>query len=138
MLRADDALAMDLDADAVILSACNSGGRGGALAGESLSALARAFFFAGSRALLATHWALNDAAAARIVTGTLRGYAAGEGLADALRSAQLAMIDGAGRDGLPAEVAHPFFWAPMALIGDAGGRNAVTAALVTSASPSRR
>ncbi|HEX3347822.1 MAG TPA: CHAT domain-containing tetratricopeptide repeat protein [Acetobacteraceae bacterium] len=139
MLRADDALAMDLDADAVILSACNSGGRGGALAGESLSALARAFFFAGSRALLATHWALNDAAAARIVTGTLQCPVRGQqGLADALRSAQLAMIDGAGRDGLPAEVAHPFFWAPMALIGDAGGRKAVTAALVTSASPSRR
>ena len=61
MLLADEVLALDLDADAVILSACNSGGRGGKLAGESLSALARAFFYAGSRSLLATHWNLNDA-----------------------------------------------------------------------------
>ena len=128
MLLADDALELDLDADAVILSACNSVGRGGKLAGESLSALARAFFYAGSRGLLATHWSLNDAAAEQLVTGLLRDYRdnAGAGMAQSLRAAQLALLDSAGRDGIPADVAHPFFWAPMALIGEGGARNAVT------------
>ncbi len=125
MLLADEALALDLDADAVILSACNSGGRGGKLAGESLSALARAFFYAGSRSLLATHWNLNDAAGERLVSGLLHDYTrgAGDGLAQSLRLAQLALLAAAGSDGVPAEVAHPFFWAPMALIGEGGPRH---------------
>jgi len=122
MLLADDALGLDLDADAVILSACNSIGRGGKLAGESLSALARAFFYAGSRSLLATHWSLNDAAAEQLVAGLLQDYRnnAGDGLAQSLRAAQLALVASAGRDGMPANLAHPFFWAPMALIGESG------------------
>jgi CHAT domain-containing protein len=126
MLLADDALGLDLDANAVILSACNSLGRGGKLAGESLSALARAFFYAGSRSLLATHWSLNDAAAEQLVTGLLRNYRnnAGDGLAQSLRDAQLALLASAGRDGMPANLAHPFFWAPMALIGESGARQA--------------
>jgi CHAT domain-containing protein len=126
MLLADDALGLDLDADAVILSACNSLGRGGKLAGESLSALARAFFYAGSRSLLATHWSLNDAAAEQLVTGLLRNYRdnAGDGLAQSLRAAQLALLASAGRDGNPASLAHPFFWGPMALLGEGGARQA--------------
>jgi CHAT domain-containing protein len=130
MLMADDALALDLDADAVILSACNSGGRGGRLAGESLSALARAFFYAGSRSLLATHWSLNDAAGQRLVSGMLRAYTAtpGLGLARSLRLAQLALLDSAGTGDVPIQVAHPFFWAPMALIGEGGGQAATAAA----------
>ena len=56
----------------VILSACNSGGPGGSTAGESLSGLARAFFYAGARALLVTHWSVNDQAAAFLVADTLR------------------------------------------------------------------
>ena len=122
MLLADEVLALDLNADTVILSACNSGGRGGKLAGESLSALARAFFYAGSRSLLATHWSLNDAAGERLVSGLLRDdtRSAGEGLAQALRTAQLTLLAAAGSSGVPAEVAHPFFWAPMALIGEGG------------------
>src|SRR4029077_92521 len=91
MLLADDALELDLDADAVILSACNSIGRGGKLAGESLSALARALFYARSRSCFATHWSLNDAAAEQLVSGLLQNYKndAGAGLAQSLRAAQL-------------------------------------------------
>ena len=64
--------AMDLDADLVILSACNSGGPGGTTAGKSLSGLARSFFYAGARALLVTHWSVNDQTAAFLVSDTLR------------------------------------------------------------------
>ena len=119
---------MDLDADLVILSACNSGGPGGTTAGESLSGLARAFFYAGARSLEVTHWSVNDQVAAFLVADTLRRMRENPnlGIAGALRDAQLAMLADAGK-GLPAEIAHPFFWAPFAVIGEGGERGAVNA-----------
>jgi hypothetical protein len=73
---------------------------------------------------------LNDAAGERLVSGLLRDDTrdAGEGLAQALRTAQLALIAAASGSGVPAEVAHPFFWAPMALIGEGGARHLSTQA----------
>jgi len=119
LLTTSDVMGLDLDADAVILSACNSGGPGGADGGDSLSGLARAFFFAGARALLVTHWSISDQSSAFLVADTLRRFAAGSdgGLGGALRAAQLGMLDAAGRS-LPAALAHPFYWAPFALIGE--------------------
>ena len=119
LLTAGDITGLDLDANVVILSACNSGGPGDTTSGESLSGLARAFFFAGARSMLVTHWSINDQASAFLVADTLRRLIANKdgGLAGALRAAQLGMIDGAGKE-LPADLAHPFFWAPFALIGE--------------------
>ncbi len=119
LLTAGEVLGLDLDANAVILSACNSGGIGAHPGGESLSALARAFFFAGARSLLVTHWAISDQASAFLVAETLRRYAAGAqgGLAGALRAAQLTMVDGAGH-ALPAALADPFYWGAFALVGE--------------------
>ena len=126
LLTASDIVGLHLDANLVILSACNSGGPGGAVAGESLSGLARAFFYAGARSLLVTHWSVNDQAAAYLVVDTLsrlraapRGGPAG-GVAAAMRGAELGMLDAAGH-AMPAELAHPFFWAPFAVIGEGGG-----------------
>ena len=50
---------------------------------------------------------------------TLRRFAAGSdgGLAGALRGAELGMLDGGGQD-TAGELAHPFYWAPFALIGE--------------------
>jgi CHAT domain-containing protein len=123
LLKSSDVLGLDLDADAVILSACNSGGPGGADGGDSLSGLARAFFFAGARALVVTHWSISDASSAFLVADTLRRFAGGSdgGLAGSLRAAQLGMLDGAGKT-LPASLAHPFYWAPFALIGEGQGQ----------------
>ena len=119
LLTASKVTGLDIDADAVILSACNSGGPGGSTAGESLSGLARAFFYAGARSMLVTHWSISDASSAFLVADTLRRMAAPDagGLAQSLRAAQLGMIDGAGKN-LPAALAHPFYWAPFALIGE--------------------
>ena len=119
LLTASKVTALDIDADTVILSACNSGGPGGSTSGESLSGLARAFFYAGARSMLVTHWSISDASSAFLVADTLRRVAAPDsgGLAQSLRAAQLGMIDGAGKN-LPAALAHPFFWAPFALIGE--------------------
>lgn len=119
LLTASKVAGLDLDADTVILSACNSGGPGNATSGESLSGLARSFFFAGARSLLVTHWSINDQSSAFLIADTLRRLAAheGGGMAGALRAAQTGMIDKAGKD-LPAALAHPFFWAPFTLIGE--------------------
>ena len=129
LLTASQVTGLDLDADAVILSACNSGGPSGT-AGESLSGLARSFFYAGARALLVTHWSVNDQASAFLVADTLRRVRAGKdgGFAGSLRAASLGMIGDAGK-GSPADLAHPFYWAPFALIGEGGGRSSVTAGL---------
>ena len=119
LLTASQVVSMDLDADLVILSACNSGGPGGTTAGESLSGLARSFFYAGARSLLVTHWSVNDQVAAFLVADTLRRMRADAslGVTGAMRASQLAMLAGAGKE-FPPEIAHPFFWAPFAVIGE--------------------
>jgi CHAT domain-containing protein/tetratricopeptide (TPR) repeat protein len=128
LLTASEVMGLDLDADLVILSACNSGGPGGSTAGESLSGLARAFFYAGARSLMVTHWSVNDQVAAFLVADTLRRMRENLnlGVAGALRDSQLAMLADAGK-GLPADIAHPFFWAPFAVIGEGGERADVSA-----------
>lgn len=119
LLTASQVVSMDLDADLVILSACNSGGPGGATAGESLSGLARSFFYAGARSLLVTHWSVNDQVAAFLVADSLARMRADPslGMTGAMRDSQLNMLAGAGKD-FPPEIAHPFFWAPFAVIGE--------------------
>jgi CHAT domain-containing protein len=123
LLTASKVSSMQLDADVVILSACNSGGPGGETGGESLSGLARSFFYAGARALMVTHWSVNDQAAAFIVASTMDRLRKGEGggVAGALRGAELSMLSEAGTK-FPAEVAHPFYWAPFAVIGEGTSR----------------
>ncbi|PZW51017.1 CHAT domain-containing protein [Humitalea rosea] len=123
-LTASEVLGLKLDADLVILSACNTGGPGGAGGGEALSGLARAFFYAGARGLMITHWAVDDTAATLIVADTLRRQAGGASSAAALQGAQQLLLDEAGRR-LPAAYAHPYYWAPFALLGD-GRREVAT------------
>jgi CHAT domain-containing protein len=111
LIGASTVLKLNMDGNLVLLSACNSGG--GAGAGESLSTLARAFFFAGARGLMLTHWYINDIAAARIGAVTLRNMEQGQGAAEALQHAQLDLLH------IP-EGAHPALWGPFALVGTAG------------------
>ena len=120
LLTTSDVVGLDLDADAVILSACNSGGPGGADGGDSLSGLARAFFFAGARALAGD--ALVDQRPVFRVPGG--GHAAplrhrqrwwpGGGVA---RGANWGCWTRRARH-CRLNLAHPFYWAPFALIGE--------------------
>ncbi|MBR0682610.1 CHAT domain-containing protein [Roseomonas eburnea] len=124
LLLAGTLLDIELDADVVVLSACNSGGGG---AGESLSGLARSIFFAGARSLLVTHWYINDAAATRIVAYSLRNLQQGQGMIEALRSAQLDLARNV------AGGSHPALWGGFGLVGPGpSGRAGQTA----SAGPS--
>jgi len=76
-----------------------------------------------------THWSVNDQVAAFLVADTLRRMRENPslGVAGALKDAQVAILADAGK-GLPAEIAHPFFWAPFAVIGEGGEGTAASAA----------
>ena len=126
LLKLDDILGLKLDADWVVLSACNTASGDGAGA-EAVSGLGRAFFYAGTRAILATGWPVHSASAARLTAELFRRQAgdAQLGRAEALRQAEIAIIDGKGYEdqGSGKEVfayAHPLFWAPYSLYGDGG------------------
>jgi CHAT domain-containing protein len=126
LLTLGDILALKLNADWVVLSACNTGAGAGAGA-EALSGLGRAFFYAGSRALLVSNWSVYSEAAKVITTDLFRRQAADRSLgrAEALRQSMLSLIDRDGppdaKTGKPAySFAHPVFWAPFSLIGDGG------------------
>jgi CHAT domain-containing protein len=134
-IRASEVLGLKMDADLVVLSACNTGGPGGEGGGEALSGLARSFFYAGARGLLVTHWAVDDAASALLVADTLRRQGGGAASAASLRGAQLLILEEAGRR-LPAAFAHPYYWAPFALIGD--GRRGEAPARTAAAAQGNR
>jgi CHAT domain-containing protein len=127
-LGLSDVLALKLDANLVLLSACNTAGPAGGGAGDSLSGLARAFFFAGARGLLVTHWSLDDTAGPLLTALSLTPAGAAPDSAEDLRQAKLAMIRKAGsRPGAGnAFFTHPFAWAPFVLVGD-GMRSAAPA-----------
>ncbi|MDR3521635.1 MAG: CHAT domain-containing protein [Acidocella sp.] len=135
LLNTGDVTNLHLDANLVILSACNTGG--GAEGGEALSGLARSFFYAGARAMMVTQWSVNDQVSAYLVADTLNRLHSGAdgGVAGSLRAAQLALIDNAGH-GMAANIADPFFWAAFAVIGDGGAiGNSKLSALSDSPKP---
>lgn len=122
LLDMEEILGLKLNADWVVLSACNTGTGSGAGA-EAASGLGRAFFYAGTRALLLTNWSVHSASAKDLVTDLFRRQAedAGLGRAEALRQAMLGLLDGPGyqEDGRSLfSYAHPIFWAPYSLMGD--------------------
>jgi CHAT domain-containing protein len=126
LLTMSEILGLKLDADWVVLSACNTASGEGAGA-EAISGLGRAFFYAGARALLVSNWPVETTSAKALTTDIFRRQADDPGLdrAQALRGAMLGLMDGPGYlDGEGRTVfsyAHPIFWAPFTLIGDGGG-----------------
>ncbi len=126
LLTMEKILALKLDADWVVLSACNTAAGAGQGA-EAVSGLGRAFFYAGTRALLVTNWPVESASARELTSELFRRVAADQNLtrAEALRQAMMAVLDGPGSvdssDNTVFTYAHPLFWAPYSLIGDGGG-----------------
>ena len=114
LLTLDDVLTLKLNADWVVLSACNTAAADGR-AEEALSGLARGFFYAGARSLLVTHWAVEGESAKALTTATFEHYSANPQApkAESLRQAMLKVM------ATPA-FAHPAYWAPYALVGDGG------------------
>ena len=103
--------------DWVILSACNTAGGDGS--GQGLSGLARAFFFAGARALLVSHWSVDDRATQALMTEVFRLFGTDSTLSKsaALRKGMLAVMEHSKEGSFP-YFSHPYAWAPFFLVGN--------------------
>lgn len=119
LLTSSEVAQLKLNADWVVLSACNTiaGDKPGA---EALSGLARSFFYAGARALLVSHWAVDSEAATRLTTLTFDRLRSDPklGRSEALRQAMLIYLN----DNSSPRNAYPALWAPFALIGEGAAR----------------
>ncbi|MDO8051112.1 CHAT domain-containing tetratricopeptide repeat protein [Janthinobacterium sp. SUN211] len=115
LLSAVDISQMKMNADLVILSACNTGQEGVEKGRDKLSGLATAFFHAGARTLMVSHWYVSSKGAAELATSMMQRLAADPraGKAEALRQAMLEMI--VSRSSISS---HPAIWAPFSIIGD--------------------
>ncbi len=126
LLTAEEILKLKLNADWVVLSACNTGAADGAGA-EAVSGLGRAFFYAGTRAILVSMWPVETNSARELTTGLFRYQQEDKTLSrsKALRKSMLDLIEGPGLTDeatgkVVASYAHPLFWAPFILVGDSG------------------
>jgi CHAT domain-containing protein len=113
-LTASEAAGLRLNADLVVLSACNTAAPDGRPGAEGLSGLARAFFYAGGRAVLVSHWAVSDQATQALISRTFSGLDAlgadPAARARALRDASLAVR-------AEPRWRHPAYWAAFTLVG---------------------
>ena len=122
LLGTDDILRLKLEKNNwLILSGCNTGASDGS--GEGLSALVRAFFYAGAKSLLVSQWSVDDAATERLMTSTLSSYTKHKEVSrgEALRMAMLQVMRSAR--GNNAYYAHPFAWASFFIVGESGTSN---------------
>jgi CHAT domain-containing protein len=118
LLTASEIANLKLDSDWVILSACNTAAPGGRTGAEGLSGLAKAFFYAGSRALMVSHWWVASDATVLLTTGAIKEFSEDPkiGRAEALRRAMLRLMNGESKP----DFAHPVFWAPFVIVGEGG------------------
>ena len=112
-----------LDADLVVLSACDSG-LGEEQGGEGLIGLTRAFQYAGARTVAATLWSVADQATAELMIRFYRHLRAGKPKDVALQAAQIELIrdpievqDESGQT-VEMDASAPYYWAAFQLIGD--------------------
>ena len=130
LLTQTEILPLQLNADWVVLSACNTAAGDGA-GGEAVSGLGRAFFYAGARALLVSNWPVESESARSLMTQLFAQQKGGSeqnntrqlSKADYLRQASLALLDGPGQINPQSKksefsYAHPLFWAPFVMVGD--------------------
>ncbi|MEQ1712784.1 MAG: CHAT domain-containing protein, partial [Hyphomicrobium sp.] len=110
LLTSSDIAGLKLDADVVILSACNTAAGNDALGGDRLGGLARAFFTAGARSVVVTHWAVHSAATQNLMTRFASHYKTSPNASAALRAAMLGTIK-------DANYSHPYFWAAFDIVG---------------------
>jgi len=117
LLTASEVTGLKLNADWVLLSACNTAA-GDTVGAPALSGLARAFFYAGTRALLVSHWPVYSDAAVQL---TVRVFTEQErdpkiGRAEALQRAMGGLMDDRSQE----DNAHPAVWAPFVVVGEGG------------------
>ncbi|WP_293677139.1 CHAT domain-containing protein [uncultured Phenylobacterium sp.] len=116
LLNSSEILDLKLDADLVVLSACDTGGAGGDDAatglqggGEALGGLTRAVIYAGGRSLIVSHWSVDSVATVRLMTGM---FSAGSPSKAEALTKSMAVLQ------TSEEFSHPYFWAPFTIVGD--------------------
>jgi tetratricopeptide (TPR) repeat protein/CHAT domain-containing protein len=126
-LTAGEIARLKLNADWVVLSACNTAAADGTPGAEGLSGLAKAFFYAGARSLLVSHWPVASEATVPLTTGMLKEFEANpdQGKSEAHRKAMMALMATPDRP----EYAHPIFWAPFVVVGEGGASGGVGGSL---------
>jgi len=112
MLNAYEIVNMDINADLVTLSACNTGS-GKVKSGEGIASLGRAFAYAGAPNQLLSLWSVNDRSTTQLMTNYYNNLTKGESKSEALRSAQLEYLKTA-----PEIMRHPYYWAGFVYYGD--------------------
>lgn len=118
LLTMSEVMGLKMNADLVVLSACNTAGeRAEARNGEGFAGLTRAFMHAGARGLLVSHWSVESLATRDLITDFFRRRKAGTATPEALAAAQ-ADLRGSRDERLHLSRAHPFFWAPFVHVGD--------------------
>lgn len=115
LLTASEVAQLKLNADWVILSACNTAA-GEKIGAEALSGLARAFFYAGARTLLVSHWPVYSDAAVQILDHAFAELRQNQtiGRSEALRRAIVALMEDPRQEDNP----HPSIWAPFSIVGE--------------------
>jgi len=113
-LQMREVLNLKLNADLVVLSACQTG-LGQFIRGEGIESLSRAFFFAGASSVLMSLWTINDQVSSQFMERFYFHLKSGETVAEALRKVKLEMIDSK-------VVSHPYYWATFILSGDGSSK----------------
>ena len=118
LLDVSKIVGLKLDADLVVLSACDTGGTGAGSdadasaatgAGEALGGLTRAFIYAGARTLLVSHWRIDSKATVKLMTGMFQASQPTQ--AGSLEASMAAFMD-------DADYSHPYYWAAFTVVGD--------------------
>jgi CHAT domain-containing protein len=114
LLTASEIAALDIEAQLVLLSACNTAVGGTGINKTGVSDLASAFLLAGSDSVLVSHWPVNSQATAHLISRAANHFAKAPqgGFDQALRTAMLEMIDGSADP----RWSHPYYWAPFNLV----------------------
>ena len=119
-MTASEVAQLKLNADWVVMSACNTAGAADTQSGEALSGLARAFFYAGARALLVSHWTVASDSATRLAIATFDVMTKNPstGRAEALRQAMLAYMSDRSEE----HNANPAYWGSFSVVGQGEAR----------------
>lgn len=128
LLTMGEIMKLKLNADWVILSACDTAAAE-SNGSEALSGLGRAFFYAGTRAIIASMYPVETTSARKLITATFR-YQREDNTISRARALQKAMINLIDKENLVddatgkivASYAHPLYWAPFIIVGDGSGR----------------
>jgi CHAT domain-containing protein len=108
-LRMSEVMSLDLTADVVALTACQTG-LGQEIKGEGTMGMGRAFQYAGAKSVLMSLWSVSEVSTTKMAEKFLSYVKQGKNRLEALQLA---------RKEIRAEgYEHPFYWAPFILVGE--------------------